>query len=102
VHRIVLFSFAVFSGRADLYAARFDDGLSLFEAQIQGEWRVARASVRRMLDLRTSAPEQQVGALTFAEGTTVKVDQTSGWATQLEDTTSPARLSAPDPTTANP
>jgi hypothetical protein len=42
-----------------------------------------------MLDQRTSAPEQQVGALTFAEGTTVKVDQTSGWATQPEDLTEP-------------
>jgi hypothetical protein len=101
-HRIALFSFAVFSGRADLYAARFDDGLSLFEAQIQGEWRVARASVRRMLDLRTSAPEQQVGTLTFAEGTTFKVDQTAGWATQPAEMTEPARPNAPDPTTANP
>jgi len=81
-HRIALFSWAVFSGRTDLHKARFDGGLSLFEAQIHGEWRVINATARRMVDLRTSPPTQQIGTLTFAEETTVKTDHPTDWAIQ--------------------
>src|SRR5262249_52446614 len=72
VCRPALFSGAVFHGRTDLYAARFDGGLSLEMARILGEWRVPRATVRGFADLRAPAPHEQVGTLTILDDAVVR------------------------------
>lgn len=78
--RIMLLSGARFSGRLDLSYARLEDGLSLFEAQAHGEFRVKNTLVWRMLDVRASAPTEQIGSLTAAEDTTIKPEPPNGWA----------------------
>lgn len=78
--RIMLLSGARFSGRLDLSYARLEDGLSLFEAQVHGEFRVKNTLVWRMLDVRASAPTEQIGSITAAEDTTIKPEPPNGWA----------------------
>jgi hypothetical protein len=81
-----VFSDAVFCGVTDLYAARFDGGLSLMGAEFGGRWRVPHATVRTFVDLRTAAPKEQYGVLTVADETEVKLGDDTGWALQSEQT----------------
>jgi hypothetical protein len=79
VHGKALFSDAVFHGRTDLHQARFDGGLALLNARMNGSWRVPEATVRSFLDLRTDAPEEQIGALTVIGDTEIKLDEDKSW-----------------------
>lgn len=79
-----LFSGATFHGRTELPGARFDGGLSVLKAQIKGTWHVAEARARVFADLRTPAPERQLGALTLVGDAELKVDDDGGWATRTE------------------
>jgi uncharacterized membrane protein YeaQ/YmgE (transglycosylase-associated protein family) len=84
VHGLALFSDAVFSGTVDLFAAEFDGGLSLMGAQFDGSLRVPHTLVRGFVDLRTAPPGEQIGLLTVADETEVKLGEDTGWALQSE------------------
>lgn len=83
VQQRALFSGAVSHGRTDLYSAAFHGGLSLFNARFGGQWRMAYATARDLADLRTPAPDQQVGELAIIGPAKVKLDEDTGWRVQL-------------------
>jgi hypothetical protein len=91
VYQPALYSGAVFYGRTDLSAARFDGGLSLERARILGEWQVQHATVSGFLDLRTPAPHKQFGRLTILDEAVVKLGEDGAWAIQGHVTDKPAR-----------
>lgn len=95
-HRPALFSDATFYGRTDLYSARFDGGLALPGAHVHGQWRMFRATVRTFVDLRSTAPEQQLGTLTIVGDARVKVDDDNNWAIHPGDP-----VNEPDSVTTN-
>jgi hypothetical protein len=82
-HQRALFSSAVFHGRTDLYSAAFDGGLSLLNARFGGQWRMAYATARDFVDLRTPAPDEQVGELAIIGPAEVKLDEETGWQVEL-------------------
>ena len=75
----VLFTDASFKGRLDLREARLDGGVSFQRTQFHGEVVLDGAVVATFLDIRTTAPADQVGALLVAPQTRVD-GAVDGWA----------------------
>jgi Pentapeptide repeats (9 copies) len=63
-----LFARATFLGRADLNGTQFVGGISFQETTFHDEVAFKGASVSAFIDLNTTAPERQVGALASQRG----------------------------------
>jgi hypothetical protein len=75
----VLFTDASFMGRLDLREARLDGGVSFQGAQFKGEMVLDRTAVSTFLDISTTAPEAQQGALVVDPQTRID-GAVDGWA----------------------